>query len=496
MSSRQTALVLLSIWLLATFGCSWWPSRGNHRLAPGLSAEPADLRLPDAAAQPSSGASQPVYQQPLAAGEPLGAGSAGSSDRFPVQASQPAVPPNVQSAVPVAEMSTFIHELEAASHIDPATRSQILATAFQTPPQWQPQLIRQYRALLALGRTSLAAPPAEPVLIGQPATAAAALPPPQATSTEPTTTVVAASHSEPVESEAVAAPTNPEKGSDLERQLEALLREMKHTKVEAAAFTTVDDKSESQSGAASKSDDRPVAKDATWQQLVDSAIKKLEQQRERQLDSNVREEDETRLRLLYLIADRRDDAVRAIASLEPEMQEFWSKQFFGLATLLNSELIADRSNRLIESKRNFDEAIRRLGESAPLFVRNLAFITSVDSYGAYTPFSDYHFQPGQAVLLYAEVENFRCKETARGYHTSLRSSYEIFDSSRQKVAEHEFSTNEEYCKNARRDFFTVCEFRMPEKLQPGKYVLRLTVADLNGDKAGESSIAFHIRNGS
>jgi len=97
------------------------------------------------------------------------------------------------------------------------------------------------------------------------------------------------------------------------------------------------------------------------------------------------------------------------------------------------------------------------------------------------------------VLLYAEVENYRCKETARGYHTALRSSYEIFDSRHQKVAEHEFSTNEEHCKNARRDFFTVCEFRMPEKLTPGKYVLRLTVADLNGDKAGESSITFHIR---
>ncbi|NLS90581.1 MAG: hypothetical protein GXX96_00155 [Planctomycetaceae bacterium] len=495
MSSRQTALVLLSIWLLATVGCSWWPSRGNHRLEPGLSPDPADLRLPDpAAAQPSSGTPQPAYQQPVAGNEPLGAGSAGPSDRFPVQASQPAVPPNVQSAVPVAEMSTFIHELEAATHIDPATRSQILATAFQTPPQWQPQLIRQYRALLALGRTSLAASSPESVTIGQPPTAATTLSPPQVPGTEPRpATVVAASHNEPVESEEVEAAANPEKSSDLERQLEALLREMKHTKVEAAAFTTVDDASESLSGPASKSDDRPIAKDASWQQFVESAIEKLEQQRERQLDSNVREEDEARLRLLYLIADRRDDAVRAIASLEPEMQEFWSKQFFGLATLLNPELITDRSNRLIESKRNLDEAIRRLGESAPLFVRNLAFITSVDSYGAYTPFDDYNFQPGQAVLLYAEVENFCCKETARGYHTSLRSSYEIFDSSRQKVADHEFSTNDEYCKNARRDFFTVCEFRMPEKLQPGKYELRLTVADLNGDKAGESSITFHIR---
>ena len=197
--------------------------------------------------------------------------------------------------------------------------------------------------------------------------------------------------------------------------------------------------------------------------------------------------------MLYLIADRRDDAVRHIASLEPEMQEFWSKQFFGLATLLNSDLISDRSNRLIESKRNLDESLRRLGESAPLDVRNLAFITSVESYGVYTPFDDSEFRPGEEVILYAEVENYRCKETARGYHTSLRSTFEIFDSDHQKVAEHEFATNEEYCKNARRDFFTICQFFIPKNLTPGKYVLRLTVADLNGDKVGESSITFHIR---
>lgn len=393
---------------------------------------------------------------------------------------------NLETVAPIAEMSAFIQELEAASHIDPAMRRQIMATAMQTSPEQQSQMIRHYRALLALGRkateASLAA--TEP--------AAAALPAESSVSPKPES-VVAATHDEAIEDQKSASSSKVEDPTDVERQLEALLREMKKGKVEPAVHTAGRDESDDRSDRErKKGDDRPLS-GTTWEELVDSAIEKLEARRERRLDSDLREEDEARLRMLYLIADRRDDAVRHIASLEPEMQEFWSKQFFGLATLLNSDLISDRSNRLIESKRNLDEALRRLGESAPLFVRNLAFITSVDSYGVYTPFDDSEFRPGEEVILYAEVENYRCKETARGYHTALRSTFEIFDGDRQKVAEHEFSTNEEYCKNARRDFFTICQFFIPKNLTPGKYVLRLTVADLNGDKAGESSITFHIR---
>lgn len=409
-------------------------------------------------------------------------------------------PQAAHKAVPVAEMSAFIKELEAASHLDAATRREIMATAFQTPPELQAQMIRQYRALLAHGRAAGAASAggastkaATTGAAGTSAVVPVAAPlPTETTVPNGQTPVIATSHTEPIQDQANGA-SSEEELSGVERQLAALLREMRDAKAGPADHATTDDTKKEPSASEDGAGEDAGAEDRTWEQLVKAAIEKLEKRKKQRLDSELDEEDEARLRMLYLIADRRDDAVRVIASLEPEMQEFWSKQLFGLATLLNSDLISDRSNRLIESKRNLDEALRRLGESAPLFVRNLAFITNVDSYGVYTPFDDYEFLPGALVLLYAEVENYRCKETARGYHTSLRNTYEIFDSSRQKVAEHEFSTNEEYCKSPRRDFYTVCEFRMPENLDPGKYVLRLTVADLNGDKAGESSITFHIR---
>ena len=85
----------------------------------------------------------------------------------------------------------------------------------------------------------------------------------------------------------------------------------------------------------------------------------------------------------------------------------------------------------------------------------------VQSYGCYTPFKKYEFLPDQEVLLYAEVENFGIESTPKGYHTSLRSSYQILDKSGQRIADHAISTTEEYCQNPRRDFFIGYQLRMP-----------------------------------
>jgi hypothetical protein len=496
MTPLQTARVLLSVCLLAAIGCAPLPWRGEETVAkfePPMNVGPSALPVPQGAGS--------TIQQQLPSALPTGAvatsqavqmptrsGSATGRPPFPTPAPGLAPSQNATGTGPsMTELTGFMEELENATHIDPTARSEILTTVLQTP-----HLIPQYRAMLAFGQAPAAAsaPPRSAVV---PAPALSR--PPQEPAFEPAAeAVVSAAHRQPIEPPESKIPLKRDSSPDLEDELIALLRKVKGTKVEAAAYNASGDLPEDgDSYSRRETAGKRAPGGATWEELVDSAIEKLERERDRRVASSVREEDEARLRMLYLIADRRDDAVRAIASLEPEMQEFWSKQLFGLATLMSPELIADRSNRMIESKRNLDEALRRLGESSPLFVRNLAFVTDVQSYGSYTPFDEYEFRPGEPVLLYAEVENYRCKETARGYHTALRSSYEIFDSRRQRVAEHESSTTEEYCRNARRDFFTIYEFTMPEKLYPGKYELRLTVADLNGDKAGESSITFHIR---
>lgn len=200
-----------------------------------------------------------------------------------------------------------------------------------------------------------------------------------------------------------------------------------------------------------------------------------------------------KLRMLYLLAGRRDDAVRLIPSATPAMQEFWSKQLYGLATWLDVEGSPDAHDRAAQTKQILGEALSRLGESAPLVVRNLAFCTEIHSYGCYEKFRSYEFSPDQELLLYAEVENFASEPTAKGYHTMLRTSYQIFDTTGHRIDEHEFETTEEYCQNPRRDFFIGSHIYMPKRIPPGSYRLHVTVEDLKSRKVGESSIGLTIK---
>ena len=175
--------------------------------------------------------------------------------------------------------------------------------------------------------------------------------------------------------------------------------------------------------------------------------------------------------MLYAAAGRREEAIRPIPAAPPATQEFVSKELAGLSTWLDVEKTPDAARRAAEAKPALTEALEKLAESAPLAVRNLAFCTEVQSYGCTKRFEKYEFQPNQEVLLYAEVENFASEPTSKGYHTSLRSSYQILDARGQRVAEHAFAATEEYCQNRRRDFFIGYHFCLPKGIAPGKYTL-------------------------
>jgi hypothetical protein len=92
-----------------------------------------------------------------------------------------------------------------------------------------------------------------------------------------------------------------------------------------------------------------------------------------------------------------------------------------------------------------------------------------------------------------EVENFTAESTPKGFCTSLRSSYQIFDSRGQRVAQHDFAATEEHCQNPRRDFFIGYYLRLPKHIYPGKHTLQVTIEDLKSQKVGQSSIELTIK---
>jgi len=235
--------------------------------------------------------------------------------------------------------------------------------------------------------------------------------------------------------------------------------------------------------------------DAAWQEHLAAAIHSLESQVSPAPKTETEVARHVHLRLLCLAAGRRDDALRPIPSVPPATQEFWTAELYGLERWLDARRTADPADRAAEAKESLDEASCKLGESAPLVVRGLAFATEIQSYGCYTAFAKNAFDPEQEVLLYAEIENFASERTSKGFHTTLRSSYKVFDSAGHEVAEHEFPVIEEVCQSRRRDFFIGYHLRLPRRIFAGRHTLRLTIEDLKKSQIGQASIDFTVKAG-
>jgi hypothetical protein len=234
---------------------------------------------------------------------------------------------------------------------------------------------------------------------------------------------------------------------------------------------------------------------ADWRVLLEQTIKAMESDSPEKPKTAEELSKQARLRMLYALAGRREDAAKPIPTAPPAMQDFWAKELYGLTVLLDTERTPDAMSRAAEAKQHLGEGFARIGEMAPLQIRNMSFCTKVQSYGCYTPFKKYEFLPDQEVLLYAEVENFGIESTPKGYHTALRSSYQILDKNGQRIADHANSTTEEYCQNPRRDFFIGYQIQMPKRINPGSYTLQLTIEDMKSQKVGQASVELTIKSG-
>jgi hypothetical protein len=408
-------------------------------------------------------------------------------------------------------MQQVMAELQQLGAIDPAAQEKLLADLRQTEPSLWPRVITAFRAAAAYRRqeerqgtapaggprtsatasgVALAEPVApaggprtsatasgvalaEPVaLAGSPGRSAAASTPPSGAGNRSVSPPAGVALAEPVAVAAAPAVLSPP---------EAVRRvPLPDAQAKVADSQVV-----------------PAAYDAAvpteWRGQLGAAIRAMEAETKAAPKGEGELAMEARLRMLYLLAGRREDALRPIADAPASVQDFWVKQLYGLSVWLDAERTPDAARRAAETKQALNEAVARLAETSPLVVRNLAFCTAVQSYGTIQPFKTAEFSPDQEVVLYAEVENFTAESTPKGFHTSLKIHYQVFDGRGQRVADFDFAPMEEYCQNCRRDFFISHHLRIPKRVYPGKHTLQLTVEDLQSRKVGQSTIDFVVK---
>ncbi len=467
------------------------------RSSPWSSGPQADRPIPQNASSSQAGPAAQSSQNAPSTSQPGGPGAESASGQGPGQ------PP----AIPTVE--ELLDQIAQVEQLEPAVRQRLEADLRQTDPALWPAVVQSFRAALAyrrqreerLRQTPAGAQPASAVSIAEAHSAPAAGPAvqPQKTASDPNKQEPAAGRLADSSQRPAADPP----GSDVSPQAQSLEGGPPPADSQAAgqrgpatAGGTAQGTASAGSAKGTGSQVEPAGYTegpAPWQQHVAAALAALEAEiRDAPASPEVADK-HARLRLLALVAGQREEALRPLPAVPQAVQDFWRQELYGLAVWLDSQRQEDPVRRAGEARQQLASALVPLGWVAPLVLRNLAFITQVQSYGDYKPFARYEFAPEQEVLLYVEIENFASEETPKGYHTVLEASYRIFDSRNQQVAEKQLGTTEEFCRNPRRDFFVVYHLRMPKRIYAGRHTLQLTVVDQKSKKVGQASIEFTIQ---
>ncbi len=229
---------------------------------------------------------------------------------------------------------------------------------------------------------------------------------------------------------------------------------------------------------------QPIAGTLPWRAELERTIAALEQEvatLKPSTDADVQNDylrKHVALRQLYLLTDRQERALTAIPGIDPADQEFWQQVFWGMSNYMDVQHIPRPQDRASQTISQMSTAIRRLQEQADLQIRNVAFCRQIQYFGNYERFPRDEFRPGQEVLLYAEVENFKSEPTADGqYRTLLRSTIEILSPNGELRKQIDFAATEDLCRNYRRDYFHNYQFLIPERIPLGPHTLKLTVFD-------------------
>lgn len=202
------------------------------------------------------------------------------------------------------------------------------------------------------------------------------------------------------------------------------------------------------------------------------------------------------LRMMYLMGGQQSRALQAIDNLDAADQEFWQQIFWAMANYFDKKGIPQEADRASQSISQLQSAIQRLQTKAQLEIRNVNFCHKITSFGNYDRFDRDEFQPGQPILIYAELHNFSSEPTADGqYRTVLKSTVEIHKAGAQGglVTQNEFPPTEDLCRNRRQDYFHSYLTNVPDRATIGPHILKLTVEDQISHKIATYTMNFNVK---
>ncbi len=202
------------------------------------------------------------------------------------------------------------------------------------------------------------------------------------------------------------------------------------------------------------------------------------------------------LRMLYLMAAEPEKAQFPITGAEPAHQEFWTSVFWGMSNYFDESPLIDPAARATQTVSQFHSASRHLQQFAELELHSVTFCQAIDGWGQYQRFERDEFEPGQIVLVYAEIKNFQSELTPEGqFRTRIAWQFEIvrLGGEDQLIHREDLGETEDLCRSLRTDYYGNYRIKLPSHLTPGDYELRLTVEDKLNQRFANQKVGFRVR---
>ena len=202
---------------------------------------------------------------------------------------------------------------------------------------------------------------------------------------------------------------------------------------------------------------------------------------------------QTDLRLLYMIAGRSAESVRVIEALPEEEQEYWQSLMLSMNQYRTAGEGTERTEQLTESLDHLRMAARKLRPLSQLAIRRMMLCGRIDGFGSVVEFPTSTFEPGQRILVYAELQNFQSELTPEGkYRSEFAAVLEFMREGDDEIVDSiRIPQIEDLCDVERTDYFQSFELTLPAL--EGKYLMRIRLRDQLSLQTAESQLEFTVQ---
>jgi hypothetical protein len=200
--------------------------------------------------------------------------------------------------------------------------------------------------------------------------------------------------------------------------------------------------------------------------------------------------------LLEFVKGRATPDMSAVAGLPAEDREIVTSILDGLGNF-QSQVTADSNLLLVRKIQPLLEMADRLRSESDLSISTIQLCTKVDGYGMYK-LADTHYKSGQEnpVIVYTEISNFTSElNESHQWETKLTQQAILYTETGIPVWPEKPTAQSvvDQCRNRRHDFFVANVVRLPATLQPGRYLLKVTITDQLADRVAEATTPLEIQ---